>query len=171
MKAQKKLSNKELAESYVFPNVLTGKEKAKADQEFLTLRMQMLGKRTDEQKLYADVLQLKYKLEDYLSSPVYSHKFTFGYFLMEYLRILNKKQVDFAKEIDINMSRLNRILKDTDDPNKQLMYRLEYHSDKLIPALTWWRLMEKSAEFALLNDKKTQKEEYAKVKNKLAFKF
>jgi plasmid maintenance system antidote protein VapI len=171
MKTSKKLTNKELAESYVFPNVLTGKEKEKADQEFLALRMQMLAKRTDDQKLYADVLQLKYKLEDYLNSSAYNKTLTFGYFLMEYLRILNKKQTEFAKEIDLHETRLNRILKDADEPNKQLMYRLEYHSAKIISALMWWRLSEKSAEFALLNDKETQRKEYAKVKNKLAFNF
>ncbi|MCD6065857.1 MAG: hypothetical protein K0S33_683 [Bacteroidetes bacterium] len=171
MKTSKKLTNRELAESYVFPNVLTGTEKEKADKEFLALRMQMLSKRTDDQKLYADVLQLKYKLEDYLNTQAYSHKLTFGYFLMEYLRILNKKQKDFAKEIDLHETRLNRILKDVEEPNKQLVYRLEYHSAKLIPALTWWKLIEKAVEFALLNDKETQKKEYAKVKNKLAFNF
>jgi hypothetical protein len=65
MKTPKKLTNKELAESYVFPDVLTGKEKEKADQEFLVLRMQMLAKRTDDQKLQDAALQIKYKPEDF----------------------------------------------------------------------------------------------------------
>jgi len=171
MKTKRKHTTKELAESYIFPDTLTGQEKEKADRDFLALRMQALSKRTDEQKLYADILQFKYKLEDYINSPVYDTHFTFGYFLSQYLRILNKKQKDFAKEIDLHDTRLNRILKDVDEPNKQLVYRLECHSARLIPALSWWRLMEKAFEFELLNDKETQKKEYARVKNKLVFHF
>ena len=171
MKTKQKLTDRELAEAYIFPNVRKGKEKERADKEFLALRMQLLAKRTDEQKLYSDVLQFKYKLKDYIESSAYNQKLTFGYFLSEYLRILHKKQVEFAKEINIHETRLNRILRDVEEPNKQIVYRLEYHSSKLIPALFWWKLIEKAMEFSLINDKATQKKEYAQVKNKLAFNF
>lgn len=171
MKTKKNLTNRQLAESYVFPNVLTGKEREEAEKEFAALRMQRLRERTDEQKLYADVVQLKYKLENYLNSSDYNEELTFGHFLLEYLRIQNKKQREFAREIDLHDTRLNRILKGAEDPNKQLMYRLEFHSDNLIPALTWWRLLEKKSEYELVNDKKAKKQEYAKVKKKLAFHF
>ncbi len=171
MKKTKKHSDKELAEAYIFPHDLSDKEKAQADKELLAVRMQSLRNMSDEQKLYSDIVQLKYKLEDYIDSADFSRKYTFGYFLNEYLRILKKKNKEFAIEIDLHQTKLSRLLNDVEEPNKQLMYRLEYHSSKLIPALTWWKLIEKAMEFNLVNDKETQKREYLKVKNKLSFSF
>ncbi len=171
MKKTNKYSEKELAEAFIFPRNASAKEKALADKDIAMVRMNLIRNMSDEQKLYGDILQLKYKLDEYVSSSAYSHKYTFGFFLAEYLRLLNKKRKDFAKEINLHETRLSRILNGVEEPNRQLIYRLEYHSSRLIPAISWWKLIEKGMEYILLNDVKTQNKEHSKVKNRLVFGF
>ena len=67
MLMNEKLSNytvQELAEAHIFPHGLTRIEKKEIDEEMRDFRMKLLGKMTEEQKVYAEELRQKYLKED-----------------------------------------------------------------------------------------------------------
>ncbi len=156
-------TDRELAEAHIFQSDLTAEEKAKADIELKDLRMSRLKQMIDKQKLYADLLRLKFKMEDCIHHENEDTLFSFGVFLQEYLHILNKKQIDFANEINLHPTKLNQIINDKTNPNIALAYRLEKHSGGFITALLWWRLAAKKIELNILNDYSTRKKEADKV--------
>ena len=47
----------------------------------------------------------------------------------------------------------------------QLAYRLEIHSGELIPAILWWKLVQKEIEQEIKEDTKERKKEKKNVKN------
>ena len=47
--------------------------------------------------------------------------------------------------------------------------RLELHSNNNIPAITWYRLLEKDKEYQLMSNLRLRKEESKHVKRKLEF--
>ena len=84
--------------------------------------------------------------------------------------MLKKTHSEFAQDIDIHKTKLSRLLNDRENPNVELMYRLEIHSGKLIPANYWYKLFSKKLEQEIKSNKKIRSEEYKRVKNKLKFK-
>jgi len=166
-----KLTKQEMVEAYIPPHGLSPEEKASADEELRLLRMQRLREMSDQQRLYADLLRLKFQIEDYLNEGKYLEAFSFGKFLQEYLKVLNKKHNVFASEIGLHTTKLSRLLNDKENPNERLTYRLEKHSGNVIPAILWWKLLLRKLEHKILLDKQTRKEEYSKVKNELHFPF
>lgn len=83
----------------------------------------------------------------------------------EYIRILKRTKKQLSEDLDIHYTRLSRIINNREDPNTELMYRLEKHSGNLISALIWWKLTVKKQEFNLKQDKETRQREASKVKN------
>ncbi len=160
-----------MVEAYVPPHGLSPAEKAVADEELKQLRMQRLREMSDQQRLYADLLRLKFQMEDYVAEGTYSESSSFGSFLQAYLKILNKKHKTFAAEIDLHTTKLSRLLNNREDPNVQIAYRLEKHSGGVIPAILWWKLLVKKLEYKIKEDSKTKLEEGSRVKNELSFQF
>src|SRR5882757_6152698 len=89
----------EIADALVVPVKLAIKQQKEADRELIEARKRSQSKLTEEQKLYAGLLQLRFKLEDYLNEARYDPSLTFGYFLELYLKLTHKKNKEFAKEI------------------------------------------------------------------------
>jgi plasmid maintenance system antidote protein VapI len=163
------LSAKEQAESLVFPHGLSVAEKAAADAELKQMRMLRLGQMSDTQRMYAELLRLKYQIENYLKYGKYEDQYSFGAFLRKYLAVLGRKQNVFAQEIDLHTSKLNQLLNDKVDVNIALVYRLEKHSGGIIPATDWWNLHAKKIEARILNDHGARLVEEEKVKYGLDF--
>ncbi len=136
-------TEQELAEAHVFSHDLSSAEKKEADAELKKMRLQRLSAMSSNQKLKSDLLRLKFQIEDYIQQDVYSEKQSFSTFLQAYLKILDKKQIDFAAEISLHPTKLNQILNNKIMPNIPLMYRLEKHSGGEISALLWWKLFAK----------------------------
>lgn len=85
---------------YSIPNHgLSEKEKVKADNELKKLRFEQLKKLTSEQKIYADMISLKYDLIDYLETPIFSEKYLFSEFLKRYVSILNISRRKLADDL------------------------------------------------------------------------
>jgi hypothetical protein len=156
-------TNQELAEAHIFPSELSKVEQEIADAELKKLRFEMLNQMSDSERLWGDLLRLKFQIEESLKKEPYSEKFSFATFLQEYVRVLGKKQVVFANEINLHPTKLSSILTNKIDPNIALTYRLEKHSNGLIPAILWWRLWIKKVENDMLNDTETRKKEANKV--------
>lgn len=159
----------ELAATRVYPHGLSATEKAAADAEMRRLRMIRLGKTSENQRLYAEILRLKYQIEDYLKYGKYEDRYSFGAFLRKYLTILDRKQKDFAQEINLHPTKLNQILNDRLDVNVALVYRLEKHSGGLITATDWWNLHAKKIEAGILFDRAAREAEGKNVKRALVF--
>lgn len=163
----KKYSNKELAESFVFRHNLTKKQKQAADKELLEARKTALGKMTPEQKLWTSLLQLRFQIEDYAKASAFNTNFQFGHFLREYLKFLNKKDKDFASDIHIHHTKLSQIINNRTIPSEKFIIRLEIHSNKAIPAIAWYRLLEKQREHKIATDLGIRRNQSKYVKNKV----
>ena len=163
----KNLSNEELAEAYVFPHGLTKAEKEKEDEAFLAIRKKRLLEMTDQQRMISRLLQLKYQLEDYINSQRYSPIHSFSYFLGEYLKTIDRKKKDFANEINVHETKLSQILNDRVLPNERFIIRLEIHSNSILPAIYWLKLLEKKKEYDIMSNKKIRNEEKKFVKNRI----
>ena len=164
-------TDKELAESHIFPSELSENEKKVSDAELKRLRFLRLSQMSNSQKLLADLLRLKFQIEDYITNGKYSEENSFGVFLQEYIRVLGKKQIEIALEISLHPTKLSSIMANKANPNIALAYRLEKHSDGLIPALFWWKLWVKKIENDIVNDEAGKKREANKVQSKISFLF
>ncbi len=170
-KQNNNLNEQEMAEAYIYPHGLTAAEKTTADAELKTLRLQRLKQMSAEEKMYGNLLGLKYQMEDYLKRGAFSEKCSFGAFLKSYLQVLNKNPKEFAAEISLPLTTLNYLMEDKKDPSPELVFRLERHSGRVIPALLWWKLAARKVENNIQKDTLTRKKEAAKVKNELQFQF
>ncbi|MGX5819340.1 hypothetical protein ACWKWU_14140 [Chitinophaga lutea] len=137
------LTGKALADSKVYPHGLSVNEKWEADRELRILRREHWNKRSAKEQLRDSLMQLKYQMEDVIKATEYHENLHYGYFLSSYIRLLNKKQKEFAAEISIDETRLSRIIHQKEMPNDELYIRLELHSQSLIPAIYWFQLAAK----------------------------
>ncbi len=162
-----KYSAKELAESYVFP-VERSENQSKDDSIAIQkLREDSARNRTADTKMVFQLLQLKYKIEDYIKRSTYEEDLSFGFFLKEYVKLVNRKQKEFAKEIDMKPTELSQIINRHRKPPYGFVIRLEIHSNSVISAVNWNRLIEKENEFELINDKNIWKRELKHVKSRI----
>lgn len=168
-KRLKKYTDKELAEAHVFHPDLPDEDIREADKEFSARRVEQLKKRSEEDRYYARIMQLKYLMEDYIETEEYREEYTFGYFLREYIHSLNKSISVFSDDIGLHNTKLSRLLNNRDEPNDKILVRLEVHSGNTIPAIVWFRLIEKERGRILENNQQLRREESRHVKRKLEF--
>src|SRR5580704_15803871 len=106
-----KLSNEELAEAFIFPSKEHVTVKEKQEEEiFWQERRKQFANRTPQQQIYDKLLQLKFRLEDYIDSNQYEAVLNFGYFLNEYINRQDKQDKEFADEIDVKPAVLSQYL-------------------------------------------------------------
>ena len=167
----KQLSPEDIADSFVLPHGLRKADKDRADAELIEVLNKKRSMLNDDQKLEYSLLQFKFQLEDYIKSNNYREGFTFGYFLKTYLKILNKKNNEFADEIDVPQRSLSKWLNNDQVPDEAIMVRLEIHSNNTIPAVNWLRVIEKGVEYRLSSDLALRQAQKAHVKKKLEVTF
>ena len=163
-----KFSDLELAEALVFPSdsnpTLAEKE---AEIVFWKERRKRFANRTPQQQINAKLLQLKFLLEEYIGSNEYKEVLSFGYFLSEYVNRQEKKDKQFAAEIDIKPAVLSQYLNNHRKPPERFVIRLELHSNGMIPALSWFKLLQKDKEHEIMTNKDIRAEESKHIRNKL----
>lgn len=164
---KKKYSDEELVDAMLIPADLTEKESLELAKEMKAIRMQKLGKTTVEDQILADVMRLKFQIDNYLKKEIFTFDKTFGKYLAEYIQILRRNRKDISNELAIHYTKLSRIINDREEPSIELCYRLEKHSAELIKAELWWNLIIKKQGFILSKDKETKILEQQKVKNPL----
>ena len=133
----------QLAEHLVFPARLSKKQKKEADEVLLTALQKRRAAAHTQDKLKAVLLQLRFRMESYINEEQYDKSKTFGYFLKQYIHELNKRQTDFADEINITPAELSQYINNHRTPPENIIIRLELHSRNVIPATDWYRLVEK----------------------------
>lgn len=158
----------ELSIDNIYPHGLSEEEKAAADKELVAYRMELWNKMTKKDHLRADLLQVKYQMESVIKSIEYQGTLHFGYFLSAYIRAIQKKQKEFAREISIDETRLSRIIHNKEFPNDELFIRLELHSNNTISALNWFLLAEKGRAYNISTNKELRKQEKKNVLTTIA---
>ena len=166
---EKKYPPEEIAESIIFPGTKDKKEREAVLSEFRDFRKSISHKQTEKNKTISLLLQLKFLIEDYLEANSFNKNYYFGYFLKEYITRLEKKNKEFAAEIDVDPTELSQIINKHRKPTDKLIYRLEIHSNKNFPALMWFKILEKERAYQLLHNKEMIENEKKHVKRKLGF--
>ena len=93
----------------------------------------------------------------------------FSHFLAQYISIVDQKKYEFANALCIHQTTLSRILNQKEDPNVELMYRLEKHSCEVITAMHWWKIVEKHTAYLIMTNSIDRKREWRKVKSHFKF--
>jgi len=168
-KLNAKYTSGELADAFVFRNELNEKQRTEATIQLAEARKAAKAALTDKQELYARVLQLRFVMEDYLNSSKYDKDLTLAHFLRKYIRLNYKTNKNFAKDIQLDETELSLILNKHREPSEKTIIRFELHSNNAIPAVNWYRLLEKEKEFQLKTDVKLRAKEEKFVKNRLIF--
>ena len=150
MSKSKKYTSRELAEAHILSSGKSAREEKQADKEFSAFRGTRLAVMSPKEQLYSRIMQIKFSMEDYISSNSYNSNYTFGHFLNEYIHTLRKGKTDFSKEISIHPTQLSRLISNRDEPKERIFVRLEIHSHNAIPAVTWYRIREKQKVLYLL---------------------
>ena len=168
-KIEKESSGEEIAESIVFPGTKDQKLREAELAEFRKFRKEIANKRAEKNKVIAQMLQLKFLIEDYLKADTFNKDYYFGYFLKEYINRLEKKNNQFADEINVNPTELSQIINKHRKPTEKLIFRLEIHSNRNFPAIMWFKLLEKDRAYELIHNKGIIDGEKKHVKKGLAF--
>jgi hypothetical protein len=169
-KLLKQYTPEELAESFVFPVKYTAKQQEQANKDLAAARKISQAAMTEEVKIELDLYQLRFQLEDYLKKE-YNPALNFGHFLERYLKILNKKKKEFAAEIQIHETLLSHLVNNHREPSESILIRLELHSNKIIPAIYWYKLGEKGKEFHIRTDNSLREKESPFVTHNLQLTF
>lgn len=134
----------ELANGFVFPVKLTKKQQKEAAEQLAAAREKNKETLTEEVKNSLQLYHLRFVIEDYLDGKdPFNPEFTFGFFLKRYVELLEKKRKDFADEISIDETLLSQLINNHRLPPDYITIRLEIHSDNIIPATYWIRVIEK----------------------------
>lgn len=169
-KLLKQYTPEELAESFVFPVKYTAKQQKEADRALAEARQKSQAAMTEDQKIELDLCQLRFQLESYLKES-YNPALNFGHFLERYLKILNIKKKEFAQEIQIHETLLSHLINNHREPNNSIIIRLELHSNKIIPAIYWYKLAEKAKEHQIRTDNSLRDKERPFVTHSLQLSF
>lgn len=167
MNTKKKPTAEELAEALVFPVALTPAQKREATELLTAARKKTQREMTERDRLTLQLLQLKFQLEDYIESKKYDPEKHFGYFLKRYIDILKVKRKTFAADISIDETMLSQFINMHRTLPDYISIRLELHSNNIIPADYWFKLVEKRKEFQIKTDKALRRKEQ-KFVHKLA---
>ena len=166
-KEYKKYTDEELADAFIFPSDLSAEEVKAADAAFSKHRKEAMEKMSPAQHHLSKLMQLKFVMEDYINSRNLETGYSFGYFLNAYMDTLNKTAAILSNEITIDTSVIDSCLKDEKTPDKKFLVRLDIHSNSLISAHIWWRILEKQKQKEILNDEKKLMKSESKFVKKL----
>lgn len=145
-------------------------EKAQADKELRRNRLESLRGITDKQKMYADLVSLKYGIVDYLEIGIFSEKYLFSEILRKYVSIIGTSRRSLAKDLGVHETKFSRIINNKENPGLSLMYRIEEHSGGILSASLLWHLVAKKMLVEIDSNQQERKKQSKRVKNKLNLK-
>jgi plasmid maintenance system antidote protein VapI len=151
----------------LIPADLTETEAKNLADEMKNIRFRKLRETTEQDRILADIMRLRFDIEQYVNNDIFAFDKTFGNYLAEYMRVLKKNRREISEDLSLHYTKLSRIINDKEEPNIELTYRLGKHSGNLIKAELWWKLIIKKQAFILKRDNETRLKEEAKVKNYL----
>ncbi len=165
----KRYTDEEIVESFVFNETLDPSEQKKAMEEFRKLRLEQLKNMSETEILTGNLMRMKLLINDYFKTTSYNPTFSFANQFRNYIKISKRSNKEIADDLGIHATKLSRILNEKENPNVDLMYRLEEHSNGELPAFYWWRIHARQLEHKIKTDLQKKMEEALKVKNALKF--
>lgn len=148
---------------------LSTEEKRIADEQLKTERFKRLNEMSESNKIYAELLRLKYEIVDYLEQDIYDKKFSFGVFLKKYIQIFGLKRKELAENLSVHETKFSRLINDKEDPGLNIIYRLESHSNGVLRANLLWKLLVRKLENEISRNTKDRKLQSKLVRNKFKF--
>lgn len=167
IKLNRKYTAQELADSFVFRSELNTTEKVVADNTLKALRNKTADEMSDSLKLSMNLMSLKYQMEDYAKGIELNTENSFGLFLKKYAKTIRRKNYELANDLGMDVTRFSQIVNGYIIPSEKIIYRLEYHSDNLIPGIVWLGILHKDIERKAEKDTKIRTAEYKTVKNRI----
>ena len=162
----KKYGAKELSESFMIPQKLSKAQMYEADKQLNAAMIKARKNFPRKENLYLFLVRLKYKMQDYCLGKTKTVA-SFGKFLAEYIKVVEKKNKDFAADINLTEVELSQLLNKHRDPSEKILIRLELHSGNRIPALLWYKVVKKEREYEIQNNIALRKRESKFVKNRV----
>jgi len=159
--------SKKILEHSIPPHGLNKKQKEKADEALKRLRFERLKKVSQEQKIYAELIALKYNIIDYLDNGIFSEKYLFSEMLKSYVSVLNISRRKLANDLGVHETKFSRIINNKENPGIGFLYRIEEHSNGLLSAALLWQLVTKKIVIEIENNHKEKRKQSKLVKNKL----
>ncbi|QKZ14978.1 hypothetical protein [Spirosoma sp. KUDC1026] len=163
------IAPEEVVDGFFFPDQMNGKEQQQADEELAVALQKRRANLTDVEKLRGKLLQLKFQIEDYIKEDKFDPQKSFAYFLKSYVELQPKKKNEIAAELSIHKSKLSQLLSGDREPSDDLFIRLEFHSERFIPARDWFRVTMKKHENDIMTNVALRNQEKSYVKKHPVF--
>lgn len=124
----------------------SNKERSIDGQELMEARLERLKNISPGTQMKAKLLQLKLKMEDFLSRPLNEESNFFTDSLANYIDTIYDKRHKFAEDINITPVKLSQVLNNHREPQDEFMLKLMVHSEKVYKNVcdfqyeTWYRV-------------------------------
>lgn len=164
---KKEFSDEEISDSFIFSIDLPKAEAKEAHEEFMKLRLEKMNSKSKVEIIALDLFTFKLGLKGYFQENKFKEDFTFARQLKKYIEITQRSNIEISRNLGIHKTKLSRIINGRENPNIDLMYRLEEHSGNEIPAFYWWRIYSRELENKIRTDFLKKSEEANKVVNPL----
>ncbi|MFY0607662.1 MAG: hypothetical protein JXR10_13175 [Cyclobacteriaceae bacterium] len=174
IKEKNKFKEIEGAEFGVDSRYTSKKEQLDDGKALMEARLHRMKNLSSDKIIKAKLLQLKFKMEEFVKEPVYQEENHFTKFLTSYIDTIYSKRIDFAKDIDIDANLLSKIVNNHRKPKEDFLLRLMIHSEKTYNNIchfhkrTWYQvyLQEKlSALMANQDQWRPEVERHVKIQN------
>jgi len=153
----------------VIPHIrLTAAQQKVAKIQLAAARKRTQKEMSEQDRLELNMLHVRFQIENYLSGKEYDPQLTFGFFLKEYIEVLGVKRKVFAEAISIDETFLSQLINMHRLPPDYLVIRLEIHSNNLVPADYWLKLVEKQKQHMIKTDTAMRKKEQKYVLSRIA---
>ncbi|RAJ89896.1 hypothetical protein LX87_05630 [Larkinella arboricola] len=165
------IAPEEVVDGFMVPAKMTLEQKRRADGQLARIRQERFANRSEPEKVYGQLLQLKIQMEDYIQQDTFDPKKNFAYFLKSYIELQHKKKAEVALELDIHKTKLSQLLSGNRAPSEDIFIRLEFHSNRFISARHWFRLLVKQQENYMMTNTSLRNKEKKHVKGHVAIEF
>ncbi len=127
-----KKNNKEIegAEYGVDSRYASKKERIADSKSLMEARLKRMNNLSEDQIIKAKLLQLKFRMEEYIKKPKYEEHNYFTEFLKLYIDTIYSKRIHFAKDVNIKPVLLSQVLNNHREPKEEFILRLMIHSEK-----------------------------------------
>jgi plasmid maintenance system antidote protein VapI len=138
---------------------LTPAQKKEAAAYLAAARKKSQQEMTEEVRVNLNQISIRGRIDDCLQKEKYDPEMSFAYWLKKYVDVLDIKRKDFAQQIGIDETLLSQLINGHRLPPDYIAIRLEIHSDKLIPADRWYKLVSLEKQHYIKTDQEIRKKQ------------
>ena len=121
--------NEDEAEYGVDSRYISVKERNEEAANLMEARLNRMKNLPKEQIVKAKLVQLKLKMDAYISNPVFDNQRYFSKFLATYVDTIYDKRSSFAKDIDVTAVSLSQVINNHREPSEEFILKLMVHSE------------------------------------------